>query len=231
MIPSYPFIIAVDGPAGAGKGTLAKAIAKEHHFAYLDTGILYRELAYQAIKAHLTPQQIEQIETLGKQVSLQDIDEHHLRSEEVANYASQIAIHPTIRQLLLDIQRKFAYAPGSGFCGAVLDGRDIGTRVCPDAPVKFFITASVEIRAERRLKELQEKGIKSIFTAVLQDLMERDARDSKRVEDPLKIAENAYVIDTSHMTPQEVFEQANRYIQSALDENGPHKTCDNLHSR
>ncbi|ARN84104.1 (d)CMP kinase [Candidatus Nucleicultrix amoebiphila] len=209
-------IIAIDGPSGAGKGTLALALAKHYHFSHMDTGLIYRALAFKAVKENISPNDVAGLEQASYSIKLEDFNNPQLRSDEIANIASQISVYPPVRRALLDLQRGFAHNPSNGFQGTVLDGRDIGTIVCPEADIKIFVTADIETRAERRLKELQAKGIKSIYTAVLQDMMERDARDSKREDSPLKPATDAYVLDSTHLTPDETLMMAIGHIDETL---------------
>jgi cytidylate kinase len=185
-------IIAIDGPAGAGKGTIAKLLAEKLEFAYLDTGLLYRAVGYKWMQQH-------GIEAATIAVSLTSEDMHiaALRTPAVAEAASIVAAIPAVRDALIMFQRQFAHHPPLGKKGAVLDGRDIGTVICPDATHKFFLTATPEIRAERRFKELQALGDTTPFATILTAVKERDERDSTRATAPLKPAIDAVVIDTS----------------------------------
>lgn len=209
-------IIAIDGPAGAGKGTIARGIALHYNLAHLETGLLYRALAFKIIRNKLDLNKISQITELASTLTLEDLQNKELRSEEIGNLASKIAIFPEVRQTLLEFQRNFANSPPSNFNGAVLDGRDIGTLVCPQADIKFYITAQLEVRAQRRLKELQDKGIDSIYTSIIQSMMDRDLRDEGRQQAPLKVAKDAYVIDTSNLSPDDVLKQSRTVIEQHL---------------
>ncbi|MCT4557646.1 MAG: (d)CMP kinase [Pelagimonas sp.] len=180
------FTIAIDGPAAAGKGTISKAVAAHFNFAHLDTGLLYRAVGRQVLLG--TPA----LEA-ARALSADDLDGDKLRTPEIAQAASKVAALPEVRAALTDFQRAFARRAG----GAVLDGRDIGTVICPDAEAKLFVTASAEIRAQRRFKELFEKGHDTTLETVLADVRERDARDMNRADAPLKPAEDAVLIDTS----------------------------------
>ncbi len=195
------FIVAIDGPAAAGKGTVAKAVAAHFGFAHLDTGLLYRAVARQVLNG-LDP--VEAAVTLiPAQLKADD-----LRTAQVAQEASKVAVIPEVRSALVDFQRGYArHDPG-----AVLDGRDIGTVICPDADVKLFVTASPEVRAERRWKELSERGDTRTYDEVLADVRARDARDSSRAEAPLKPAEDATLLDTSSMSIEEAVGTAVRVI-------------------
>lgn len=185
---SAPFTIAIDGPAAAGKGTISKAVAAHYGFAHLDTGLLYRAVG---AKLLLGMDPITAAQTL----SADDLEADSLRSPEVAQAASKVAVIPQVRAALLDFQRSFARRAG----GAVLDGRDIGTVICPEAEAKLFVTASAEVRADRRFAELSAKGDAVSRAQVLADVKERDARDRTRAEAPLLPARDAVEIDTSEM--------------------------------
>ena len=186
------FTVAIDGPAAAGKGTISKAVAAHFGFAHLDTGLLYRAVGAKvnagmdAIQAALTLDPV-------------DLENDDLRTAEVAQAASQVAVIPEVRAALVDFQKTFAGRDG----GAVLDGRDIGTVICPDAAVKLFVTASAECRADRRFKELSGKGHDVTPDSVLADVIARDKRDSERTTAPMVVADDATLIDTSDMSIEE----------------------------
>jgi len=198
-------IIAVDGPVAAGKGTLARRLAAALDYAYLDTGSIYRAVAAKILAAGGDPEDPETATAAARDLEPIDLERDDLRLETVSQAASKVAAIPPVRAALLDFQRDFAEHPPGRRSGAVLDGRDIGTVVCPEANVKFFLTASVEARAARRHKELIERGEESIYARVLQDLRERDARDSGRVTAPLRAAEDAVRLDTSSMDADQAF--------------------------
>lgn len=200
-IPLSP-VIAIDGPAAAGKGTLALRLAAHLNFAYLDTGLLYRAVGARAHVNGCDP--VDAAATLTPT----DLEDPALRLDAAAQAASRVAADPAVRQALLDFQRRFAAQPPGGARGAVLDGRDIGTVVCPEATLKLFITASLEERATRRLKELRQRGSEAIDTDVLRDMRERDARDCARSVAPLEPAADSVVIDTSELGPEAVFAAA-----------------------
>jgi len=183
------FTIAIDGPAAAGKGTISKAVAAHFGFAHLDTGLLYRAVGAKTLAG---------VEAIAAAESLvaEDLEAGDLRTPEVAQAASKVAVIPEVRSALVDFQKAFARRAG----GAVLDGRDIGTVICPDAEAKLFVTASAEVRAERRFKELQGKGGDQSYEEVLADVKERDKRDRERATAPLKPAGDAVQIDTSEMS-------------------------------
>ncbi len=213
-------IIAVDGPAGSGKGTLSKKLAAHYGLAFLDTGLLYRWVGMEALKRKIDPGDEEALTALALSLTSDQLEDPSLRGDEAAQAASKIAVHPKVRQALLDYQRSFAENPSSGLQGTLLDGRDIGTRICPQADLKLFITADVEIRAQRRVKELQERGIPCIYASVLKEMVERDARDTERKDSPLKPAEDAFVINTSTLSPEQVFDAAVHLIEHTLRTKG-----------
>lgn len=182
------FTIAIDGPAAAGKGTISRRVAAHFGLAHLDTGLLYRAVGRRLLEG-------TDPEEAARALRADDLDETLLRTDAVAQAASRVAVIPEVRAALLDFQRAFARRDG----GAVLDGRDIGTVICPEAEAKLFVTASAEVRAERRWKELAGRGFEVSPEEVLADVRERDARDMDRAEAPLRPAEDAVVIDTSEM--------------------------------
>lgn len=205
-------IIAIDGPAAAGKGTLAKRLAAHFDLAFLDTGRLYRAVGYAVLQAGQDPRDQDAALAAVRALDPANVDTGDLYTEQVAEAASVVAAMPDIRQELLTFQRTFADEPPDGKSGAVLDGRDIASVVCPDADYKIFVTASAEVRAERRYKELQENGVESTYAAVLADIEQRDQRDRTRKVSPLK-AVDARVIDTSGKTPDAVFQEALAHIE------------------
>ncbi|NVJ96972.1 MAG: (d)CMP kinase [Alphaproteobacteria bacterium] len=209
-------IIAIDGPAAAGKGTLARRIAKEFDFAYLDTGALYRAVGLSLLKQGIAPTDEAAAEAASAALDMALMDDPALRAEATGSAASQVAAMPKVRANLLDFQKNFALNPPDGAPGAVLDGRDIGTVVCPDADLKLFVTASAEVRAERRLKEMQERGIAADFDAILADVKARDERDMGRKDAPLKPAEDAHLLDTSNLDIDAVFLRAAAFVKERL---------------
>ena len=190
------FTVAIDGPAAAGKGTISKAIAVNFKFAHLDTGLLYRGVGKKALAYSRTSFYPEVSKQLALELTPDDLLSDDLRTDEVAQAASKVAIIPEVRDVLFDFQRNFANQEG----GTVLDGRDIGTTICPNADVKLFITASAEVRALRRFKELTKKGHKVSLQDVLNDVLGRDTRDRERTVSPLVAAEDAIIIDTSNLS-------------------------------
>ncbi|MBI1986409.1 MAG: (d)CMP kinase [Rhodospirillales bacterium] len=205
-------IIAIDGPAAAGKGTLARRLAKHFGLAYLDTGLIYRAVGMAVVRAGGDPNRPETAEKAARALKPEDLEAQDLRSDAAADAASRVSAIPGVRQALLAFQRKFAKNPPKGAKGAVLDGRDIGTVVCPDADIKLFVTARVEVRAERRFKELRDRGLEAIHGRVLADMKERDARDSARPVSPLEPAKDAYQLDTSELDADQAFAAALGFI-------------------
>lgn len=203
-------IIAVDGPTASGKGTIARALAAHYGLAYLDTGLLYRAVGWQVFRDGGNPDDGgDALAATTFPDSL--LDDPHLRTEEVGGLASRVSIHPSVRQALFDRQRAFAEQPG----GAVLDGRDIGTVIAPDADVKLFVTASVNARAERRWKEMQERGVDADLAAIAADIAARDERDANRKDAPLRVADGAFVIDNSVMTREQALTAAIEAVETA----------------
>lgn len=210
------FNVAIDGPAGAGKSTIAKLAAKELDFIYVDTGAMYRGLAVHFLKKGIEPEETDRIAqackeaevTIGYENGIQQIYLNgenitgRLRDEKVGNMASKSSVIPQVREKLLELQRTLAKTKD-----VIMDGRDIGTCVLPDADVKVFLTASVRTRAKRRYEELVEKGIACTLNEIEKDIQERDERDSTRKIAPLKQAEDAVLIDSSEMTVNEVVKQ------------------------
>ena len=204
-------LIAIDGPAAAGKGTLCYKLAEHFNLARLDTGLMYRAVAKKIFELKNPIHNKIAIEIAGS-LSINDMDKEGLRDEKVGIGASKIAAIPEVRKVLLKFQKNFAENPPNNKAGAILDGRDIGTIVCPNANFKLFITASPEVRAERRYKELQERGETAIRSAVLTDIISRDERDRARSVSPLVPASDAFIIDTSKIDQKTVFNVALEFI-------------------
>jgi CMP/dCMP kinase len=204
-------IVAIDGPAGAGKSTIARRVAEHFGVAHLDTGSLYRAVALKALSMG-DPADPAIAESAAKALDLSLLEDRHLRDEKVTAASSVVAAIPAVRAALLDFQRDFAHRDG----GAVLDGRDIGTVVCPEADAKLFLTATAEARALRRTRELQGEAGGSIYRRVLEDMKARDARDSVRQAAPLVPADDAFVIDTSTLDADAVFAAALAAIADKL---------------
>ena len=205
-------IIAVDGPSAAGKGTLARGIAQHLGYHFLDTGALYRMVGLQMIRTQTDFADVAKAAEFARDLNVDDFEDHELRSEVVGSAASKVAVIPEVRSALLKFQRDFA----KRLPGAVLDGRDIGTVICPDADVKFFITASVEARVLRRFRELQALGIVTSLENVTADIKARDARDATRSNAPTLVAADAVVMDTSELGVEEALEMVLEEIKARI---------------
>jgi len=215
------FVVAIDGPAASGKGTLARRLAKRFGLAHLDTGKLYRATAFLVLQAGGDPGDSTAATVAAGRVEPALLADPRLLGEAVANASSLVAAVPAVRAALLAFQRDFADRPPGGARGAVLDGRDIGTAVFPDAAVKLFVTASREARAKRRFRELRQRGAAAIYGDVLQDMKERDARDSSRRVAPLAAAPDAITLDTTGLDADQAFELASDLIARALADRQP----------
>lgn len=207
-------IIAIDGPAASGKGTLARKLAEHFHFAHLDTGAVYRLAALRALDLNEDP--LQSAAFIRDNFELNQLLNTDLRRDDIGGMASKISAIPEVRAILEFIQKNFAQNPPEPFKGAVLDGRDIGTHIAPEAGLKLYVTCSPEIRAERRFKELQSRGITANYEAVLKEMIERDARDQTRAFRPLKPAEDAIILDTSDLTETEVLAKALVHAKNKL---------------
>ncbi|WP_170441552.1 (d)CMP kinase [Ruegeria arenilitoris] len=199
------FTVAIDGPAAAGKGTISKAVAAHFGLAHLDTGLLYRAVGRRTLGG------TDPVEA-ARSLTAEELEQGDLRTAEIAQAASKVAVIPEVRAALVDFQRSFARRAG----GAVLDGRDIGTVICPEAEVKLFVTASPEVRAERRYLELADKSEDVTRAQVLADVRERDARDAERSTAPMKPADDAVILDTSNLSIEAALEKAVAVVQGKL---------------
>jgi len=206
-------IIAVDGPTASGKGTIAKALAEHYGLPHLDTGLLYRAVGWQVRKSGGDADNLGDA-LAGTFFPPSVLENPELRSEEIGGWASRVSVHQAVRQQLFERQRTFATQPG----GAVLDGRDIGTVIAPDADVKLFVTASVEARALRRWKEMAERGEEHALATIEDDLRSRDERDINRKDAPLVAAQDAIMLDTSSLTREEAVAAAIRAVEQNLKE-------------
>ena len=209
-------IVAIDGPAAAGKGTLARALAARFGFAYLDTGSLYRAVAVRLRRAG-TPADRASAVAAARAITATDRFDPRLRDEESGRLAAEVAAMPKVRAALLDYQRQFALHPPGDAGGAVLDGRDIGTVVCPDADVKLFVTASLEERARRRAREIEARGEAVDADAIRADLEARDARDAGRDTAPLRPAPDADLLDTTKLDIDSAFGAAESFILQRME--------------
>jgi len=208
---SLSIVIAVDGPAASGKGTIARALASHFGLPHMDTGLLYRAVALNLWRWGGDPSSEFEALRACAQIDF-GLDDPELRSEPVSKIASAISAYPSVRTALLDRQQEFANQPG----GAVLDGRDIGSVVAPHADVKLFVTARPEVRAQRRVRELLERGMSAHYEDVLADIRSRDERDSKREVAPLKQADDAIVLDTSELDVEEAKAEALRLVREKI---------------
>jgi len=199
------FTVAIDGPAASGKGTIGRALAARFGFAHLDTGLLYRAVGARVLDG-MTP------EDAAATLSPDDLLRDDLRTAEAGQIASKVAVIPTVREALLDFQRAFARRAG----GAVLDGRDIGTVVCPEAEVKLYVIAADTVRARRRHAELVAGGAQASYDEVLADLRARDARDARRALAPLSAAEDALTLDTTELSIEAAVEQAAKAVEDRM---------------
>lgn len=204
-------IIAIDGPAASGKGTLGKRLAAHYGFAHLDTGLLYRAVARTLVDAGKPLDDEGEAAIAARKLDLECLDEERLRGAEMGEAASKVAAFPRVRAALVQLQRAFAARPE----GAVLDGRDIGTVICPDADVKLFVTASAEERAGRRFRELAARGDAITYDEVLADIRARDERDMNRPVAPLRPAEDARLLDTTEMDIDTAFRAAVAIVDAA----------------
>ena len=201
-------VIAIDGPASSGKGTLSRRLARHYNLPHLDTGLLYRAVAAQMLdKGHALSDALTAAE-IAKTLEIQRLVDENLRKVKLGEAASVIAAHGDVRRALFDLQRSFAATPP----GAVIDGRDIGTVICPDAAAKLFVTASPEVRAARRFTEFIARGQTTTFEDVLETIRQRDARDMGRPDAPLRQAADARLLDTTNMDIEEAFEAARSLI-------------------
>jgi len=209
-------IIAVDGPAASGKGTIARKLAERYGYAYLDTGLLYRAVARDVKQAGNLPEVAGDAVAAARTLDLATLSDPDLRLADIAAAASIVASHGALRAALLDLQRTFARQHKNP--GAVLDGRDIGTVVCPDAEVKLFITASDEVRAERRFLELTARGETVSRGAILEAIRIRDKRDAERTEAPMRPADDAILLDTSNLDRIKAFDTADELIKRKISQ-------------
>jgi len=219
MPPSSP-VIAIDGPAASGKGTIAKKLAKMFGFAHLDTGLLYRAVGVMVLLANKSPDDARAAARIARELTDTNLaklkGDPVLRLDKASTAASKVATHPGVRKALLKFQRDFAAHPPKRKKGAVLDGRDIGTVIVPKARVKIYVTASTEARATRRFKELQKRSEKVAYKTVLAELKARDKRDETRTAAPAKPAKDAVILDTTNMNADEAFTAALAIVKKRM---------------
>jgi cytidylate kinase len=209
-------IVAIDGPAASGKGTLARRLAQDLRLPHLDTGLLYRATARALLDQGHGLGDVTAAVAAARGLALTDFDAELLRGRQMGEAASIVAAIPEVREALVELQRTFARRPG----GAVLDGRDIGTVICPEAEVKIFVTASPETRASRRALELKGQGETVDYTEILEDIRRRDARDAGRAAAPLKAADDAMLLDTTKLDIEAVFQAARAIVEKRLAQAG-----------
>ncbi len=214
-------IIAIDGPAASGKGTLARNLARHFGLPHLDTGLLYRATARALLEEGHALADKDAAIAAARGLALTDFDELSLRGREMAEAASIVAAIPEVRAALVEIQRAFAHRPG----GAVLDGRDIGSVICPEASPKIFVTASPEARATRRALELKSQGEKADYAAVLEEILRRDARDKSRATAPLLVAKDAVLLDTTMLDAEATFRAALAIVMASASAQGVPKSA------
>jgi len=210
------FVIAIDGPAASGKGTLAQRLAERFDLVHLDTGLLYRATALVVLDRGGDPADPAAAEAAAHRVDARMLSDPRLRDEAAARASSVVAANPAVRRALLEFQRCFAMRPPAPARGAVLDGRDIGSVVCPGADIKLFVTADVEVRAGRRLDELRARGAPAIYEDVLQELNERDARDAGRQAAPLLAPLDAVIVDTTALDADEALARVSDIVKRAI---------------
>ena len=215
-------VITVDGPAAAGKGTLVRRLAQQFNLAALDTGALYRATAARLLECGGDPSDPVLPRDSARSLTTDDLTRPDLRTEAVSQVASVLAARPDVRAALLDFQRGFVRQKPADKAGVILDGRDTGTVICPEAPIKFFVTARDTVRAERRYKELLARKEPAIYAHVLEDLQARDRRDSSRTSAPLKAADDAVILDTSDLDSEAVFARAVRIVCDRTGWTGSH---------
>lgn len=217
-------IITIDGPAAAGKGTLSSKLAEKYGLAYFDTGMVYRAVGLQLLKNNVDLSDIATAEKRAEELTFPKMMElskdKDFRSAEGGHAASVVSSYPGVRARLLDMQKNFAknpvFADGTPANGAIYDGRDTGTVICPQAEVKIFVTASSEVRAKRRYDEFIAKGMSADYNQVLADVKARDERDANRKDAPMKPADDAIILDTSDMSIEEVFDKAIEIVEAKI---------------
>ena len=206
-----PFVIAVDGPAASGKGTIASRLAAAYDVPMLDSGLLYRAVGVLQARHGGDLDDVAAATQVARDLTAEMLTDPAFRTREAGEAASRVAVHPPVREALRDMQQDFARRPG----GAVIDGRDIGTVIAPEAPAKLYVTATPEIRAERRWKQLQGQGEAVAYEDILGDIRKRDARDGGRADSPMRPADDSVLLDTSEMTIEQATDAARRIVEAA----------------
>ncbi len=208
---SKPFIIAVDGPAASGKGTIAHRLGEAYDMPVLDSGLLYRAVGVLAARRGVDFDAVAQVTAVAQALTAEMLGDPAFRTREAGEAASRVAVHTPVRLALREMQQAFARRPG----GAVIDGRDIGTVIAPEAPAKLYVSATPEVRAERRWKQLRGQGEAVTFEEILEDIHKRDARDGGRADSPMRPADDAVLLDTSEMTIEQATDAARRIVEAA----------------
>lgn len=206
-----PFVIAVDGPAASGKGTIASRLAEAYDLPMLDSGLLYRAVGVLLHRHGGDFDDVDAATMVAAELTAEMLTDPAFRTREAGEAASRVAVHTPVRIALREMQQAFARRPG----GAVIDGRDIGTVIAPEAPAKLFVTARAEVRAERRFKQLQAQGEAVTYEDILADILKRDARDGGRADSPMMQADDAVLLDTSEMTIEQATDAARRIVEAA----------------
>lgn len=206
-----PFVIAVDGPAASGKGTIASRLAEAYDMPMLDSGLLYRAVGVLLHRHGGDFDDVEAATKVARELTAEMLTDPAFRTREAGEAASRVAVHTPVRLALREMQQAFARRPG----GAVIDGRDIGTVIAPGAPAKLYVTARAEVRAERRFKQLQTQGEAVTYEDILADILKRDARDGGRADSPMMQADDAVLLDTSEMTIEQATDAARRIVEAA----------------
>jgi len=206
-----PFVITVDGPAASGKGTIASGLAAVYGLPMLDSGLLYRAAGVLTARAGHDLDDAEAAAAVARRLTAEDLTDPEFRTRGAGEAASRVAVHPAVRLALRDLQLSFARRPG----GAVLDGRDQGTVICPEAPAKLYVTATPAVRAERRWKQLTAQGEDVAYEEILADIVRRDERDGGRADSPMRPAADAVLLDTSEMTIEQAADAARRIVEAA----------------
>jgi len=208
---SEAFVIAVDGPAASGKGTIAHRLGEAYGMPVLDSGLLYRAVGVLAAREGIDFDAVAGVTAVAQSLTAEMLGDPAFRTREAGEAASRVAIHTPVRLALREMQQAFARRPG----GAVIDGRDIGTVIAPEAPAKLYVTATPEVRAERRWKQLKGQGEAVSFEEILDDIRKRDARDGGRADSPMRPADDAVLLDTSEMTIEQATDAARRIVEAA----------------